>query len=257
MNRQFAAGSGETAAAVQADGWTGFTIGDMTQMSEHCPVCLRLLPMRKLVRLQCGHGLCGGCGATASSFGHEACPVCRQPHELDTAKLGGNLNDFRRSYTAWRQGGTKGAHGELLNVVLPNSRRASVEVLLCSAGIIFAPTTTRSVEPAQKPGVQPTPPCLEAATCYSQKERETKSAQLELPGLHDVLVHHMSPHLDWTSLGRMEQVSSDIGRLGAQCRVWLRQNRPPILASCFGAWASHTKMVKAFHARQARWLRKI
>jgi hypothetical protein len=78
-----------------------------------CPICLddgrsRLLGTLWL-QLACGHRACCPCLKAAADAGHQACPLCRRPHELNRAVLADALAQHRFAYQSWRRGGAVGA----------------------------------------------------------------------------------------------------------------------------------------------------
>ena len=71
------------------------------------------------MRLSCNHCVCIPCGRRASATGHQSCPICRAPHELNQDTLNERLSNHRADYKAWRQGSAKGATGQLDGISAP------------------------------------------------------------------------------------------------------------------------------------------
>lgn len=93
-----------------------------------CPVCLIELATKTTFRLACDHVLCTECATAAAEAGHEACPVCREPHELNLAKLDERLEAFREGYGKWRRGEPirpEPSVGEMESLHLPSPIRRS------------------------------------------------------------------------------------------------------------------------------------
>ena len=80
-----------------------------------CPVCLAVNDA-PLVVLSCSHTLCADCADNSAAAGLASCPICRQPHLLDTATLRQRTSTYRSDYAAWRAKAAKGSVGEVQDI---------------------------------------------------------------------------------------------------------------------------------------------
>jgi hypothetical protein len=80
-------------------------------LSNICAICLSTPSIP--VELACQHAFCSMCLIAADATQHCKCPVCRTPHVLNPMALRDRAKAYRSAYRSWRQGGTKGAHGEV------------------------------------------------------------------------------------------------------------------------------------------------
>ena len=86
--------------------------------SAECPVCLQVY-LRRPVELRCGHLLCIACLDRLGSHEYCTCPVCRRPSLLNSKILAQRRENFRRGYSAWRRGESKGAKGTVADISRP------------------------------------------------------------------------------------------------------------------------------------------
>ena len=85
-----------------------------------CPICLsEKAETASWLELTCGHGSCRKCLSSAAKQGHRSCPVCRRPHELELERLVEQSVLFKSGYRNWRQGKSRGAHGEISKITEP------------------------------------------------------------------------------------------------------------------------------------------
>ena len=82
-----------------------------------CSICL--LDSRSQVRLRCGHAFCGACLKQCAAHDLASCPQCRAPHLLDPDVLRSKIDEYRKQYRQWREGGATGARGEVAAVTAP------------------------------------------------------------------------------------------------------------------------------------------
>jgi len=117
-----------------------------------CPVCFDSLSAGDGIELNCSHVLCADCAKQCSEHGQEACPLCREPHELDPAKLRENNASWRADYGSWRSGGAKGSKGDVTAIIAPASKEkdlaaAGVDTFLTSAGCLAMASSACSSQP--------------------------------------------------------------------------------------------------------------
>ena len=79
-----------------------------------CSICL--LDSRSQVRLRCGHAFCGACLKQCAAHDLASCPQCRAPHLLDPDVLRSKIDEYRKQYRQWREGGLSGGRGTPLRV---------------------------------------------------------------------------------------------------------------------------------------------
>ena len=121
-----------------------------------CPICLQTDVGASLLTLSCGHALCSDCSKSSAAAGHAACPLCRQPHLLDSEKLKERKDTYREDYGKWRLGGHKGSFGELADLSNPMKRSSSakdLDVHSASAGdlAVLAADTQPEAYPVENP----------------------------------------------------------------------------------------------------------
>jgi len=142
------------------------------QPSESCCICFEPACARAVVRLACSHSICVGCSTAASLHGHDRCPLCRRPHNLDVSQLRERAATFRENYASWRHGAAAGARGELAHISRleddisaprrPSGSHASLNVnhdLHCAvAGTLAVATVDAAKRPRDESALRPTSP---------------------------------------------------------------------------------------------------
>ena len=84
-----------------------------------CPCCFAEQSDEAFIVLSCSHLICYSCAGRADEVGLASCPLCRQPHTLDTEALRSRAAEYRRGNSQWRMGAHKGSHGELADITRP------------------------------------------------------------------------------------------------------------------------------------------